>query len=179
MGGPTHGALSLDRRRTHRQRCALREMPRRAQLRRRSGHRQPGRLRGRDEFVLKTDHRLNQLRQLHHLHRRKENRRWNLAVGDRIARAGDGSLMLIAIMLLVMAFGATSLHHASIRPIATHRSRDHQGQHQEREDLPEAFHWREAAARLADCVRWSRRDFIPDCADLSVGYMSTRHHAKI
>lgn len=142
MGGPTHGALSLDRRRTHGQRRALREMPSRSQLRRRGGHRQPEGLRGRGEFVLKADHRLNQLRQLHHLHRRKHDLRGNLTVGNRIARAGGGRVMLIAIMLLVMAFGATSLHHANIRPITAHRSRDHQGQHQKCEDLPEAFHWR-------------------------------------
>ena len=142
MGGSAHGALSLDRRRTHRQCRALREMPRRSQFRRRGGHRQPGRIRGRGEIVLKTDHRLNQLRQLHHLHLRRRDRSGNLAVGNCIARAGDRSGVLIAVVLLVIALRAASLHSATILLITAHRSRDHQGQHQKCEDLPEAFHWR-------------------------------------
>ena len=144
MGGPTHGTLSLDRRRTHGQRRALREMPRRSQFRRRGGHRQPRRLHGRGKFVLKTDHRLNQLR---HLHLRHRDRHGNLAVGNRIARAGDGSVMLIALMWLMLRTRAADLTRARIRPIrirpiTAHRSRDHQGQQQKGEDLPEAFHWR-------------------------------------
>ena len=143
MGGPTHGTLSLDRRRTHRQRRALREMPRRSQLRRRSGHRQPRRLRGRGKIVLKTNHRLNQLHQFHHLHLRHRDRRGNLAVGDRIARAGGGSMMFasVVVFMLVVFLGAANVRLASIRPVAAHRSRDHQGQHQKCEDLPKAFHW--------------------------------------
>lgn len=141
MGGLTHGTLSLDRRRTHRQCRALREMPRRSQFRRRGGHRQPRRLRGRGKIVLKTDHRLNQLRQLHHLHLRHRDRRGNLAVSNRIARAGNGSVMLIAVMLILVRTRTTNLTGAALRPITAHRSRDHQGQHQKCEDLPEAFHW--------------------------------------
>lgn len=139
MGGPTHGALSLDRRRTHRQRRALREMPSRSQLRRRGGHRQPGRLRGGGELVLNADHCLNQLRQLHHLHLRHCDGRGDLAVRNRVARAGDGCGMLFS-PILVMTFGAACFHCTSFRPITAHRSREHQGQYQDCEDLPEAVH---------------------------------------
>ena len=142
MGGPAHEALSLNRRRTHGQRRALREMPCRSQLRQRGGHRQPGKLHGRDEFILETSHLLNQLRQLHHLHRRKNHRRRNLAVSDGIARAGHWSVVLASIVfaMLVIAIRAASLHRAAIWPKAARRSRDHQGQHKQCEDLPESFH---------------------------------------
>lgn len=139
MGGPTHGTLSLDRRRAHGQRRALREMPRRSQLRRRGGRTPDRRLRGTCEFFLKTNHRLNQLCQLHHLHLRHRDRHGDLAIRNRVAWAGERNGMLFP-PILIVAFGAACFHCTSIRPIAAHGSRDHQGQHQECEDLPEAFH---------------------------------------
>lgn len=143
MGGPTHGALSLDRRRTHRQRRALREMPRRSQFWRCGGHQRHWRGSRRREFI-QAHHRMDDVRQFHHLQFRQHDRRGNLAVGNRIARAGNGRVVLIAVVLsmVIMAFRATSLHLTSILPITAHRSWDHQGQHQKCEDLPEAFHWR-------------------------------------
>lgn len=65
-------------------------------------------------------------------------------MGDRIAGAGDGSVMLTSFVAFmpVAVLGAANIRLATIRPIAAHRSRDHQGQQQKCEDLPEAFHWR-------------------------------------
>ena len=143
MGGAAHGALSQNRGRTHRQRRALREMPRRSQLRRRGGHRQPGKLRGGGEIVLKTSNHQNQLRQLHHLYRRKDDQHGNLAVGQCLTWAGGGSVVLTSIVMLMLVVGArTAIHNcdAPIHPITARRSRDHQGQQQKCEDLVETFH---------------------------------------
>lgn len=138
MGGPTHGTLSLDRRRAHGQRRALREMPRRSQLRRLGGHQRHWRGSSRHEFI-QAHHRMDDVRQLKHLHLRHRDRSGNVAVGNRIARAEGGSVM-VAVVVGIIAFRAASLDRASTCPIAAHRSRDHQGQQQKCEDLPEAFH---------------------------------------
>ncbi len=145
MGGESHGASSHARRSACRQGRTARKMPRRPHLWRRSGHGQPKGIRGGGEFVLKTDHRLNQLRQLHHLHLWHRYWRGNLTVRKRLTRTGSGSVVIFFIMpvpfVLLRRKDSSRHFHASINPPAAHRSRDHQGQHQKCEDLPEAFHW--------------------------------------
>ena len=46
---------------------------------------------------------MDDVRQFHHLQFRQHDRRGNLAVGNRIARARDRSGVLIAVVLLVIA----------------------------------------------------------------------------
>ena len=57
----------------------------------------------------------------------------------------------IVVFMLVAFLGAANVRLASIRPVAAHRSRDHQGQHQKCEDLPEAFHWDRGGKTRRQC----------------------------